>query len=742
MVHHTNGRVNIPARPAGNSHRGPEGTAPTDSQTSGDGPGRETDGRPIEGSDFDRDVDQLLCSIRSAPSWGPAKVSAFVGELLDFLADFPYPCGFPPQEWTDGVFEQLRARLKSHKHHSPTVAALTKQFRALVGSADHPGGPGRPAAGGGTVSYEAVTGTEEDAPADPAETGFYRNQGGHSRQLTNFTIELNQRVRVLDDVTPTTRFEGLLSIGGREEPFGVDVATYSNDTKLLAAVYEAAGSGAQVHGKMADVRNAIGSFGRPAEVTVTTRFGWDESGTRFLVPDGVVTADGFQPHAAGGPTRVDLSAAGIARHLGFRPLPAGELAAAKRHLAEDLLHLHDRRVTFSLWGMAALAVLYRHTTGVGRFALWLKGLTGAGKSFTAKLFANLFGDFPVNSGRFANWASTPNFLQNQGYYFRDSLMLVDDFKLDVTRNHLVVGLLQAYADNTARGRLNASATANPTREIRGMLVSTAEDLPEHSASTLGRLVAVTVPQRAKDVERGQRCLRQSAGYSGVMADFVRFALARGWTGRFAADALALQQQLLSGVAGRQNDARVTSNLALLGTALRAACEYLADAWPEGPDQAAAFVASDLRALRDEMLAGAREQQASEVFLQTLAGLIEHRRVRIESWARYEESSRHAPVIGRVAPPTGRGTVFVLCTSLCLEHVNTSLRAQGRPPVAASVKALLDQLDADEKLIHPPEAQAARAPRGGRRTTQVSLGIGNRRGFLIAESVLLNGGQGE
>lgn len=211
------------------------------------------------------------------------------------------------------------------------------------------------------------------------------------------------------------------------------------------------------------------------------------------MPSGVVTADGHRAYGPGDETRVELTGQGVAAHLGFRPLAAEQVLPAKRHVVEDLLCAHDARVTHSLLAAVALAVLYRHADGLGRFALWLRGLTGAGKSFTAKLFANFFGDFPVSSGRFATWGSTPNFVQNQGYYFKDALYLVDDFKSDVTRYDQVVRVLQAYADNAARGRLNAKAVASPAREIRGVLVSTAEDLPEHSASLSARTVAVTVP---------------------------------------------------------------------------------------------------------------------------------------------------------------------------------------------------------------------------------------------------------
>lgn len=450
-----------------------------------------------------------------------------------------------------------------------------------------------------------------------------------------------------------------------------------------------------------------------------------------------MTAGGFEP-ADGESTQVDLGGEGPAQFLGFRSLPPDELADVKRHVAEDLLGVHHSRLTYSLMAMAALAVLYRHANGVGRFALWLRGLTGAGKSVAAKLFANMFGDFPIDSGRFVSWSSTPNYVQDRGYYFKDALYVVDDFKPDVTRNEHVVRILQAYADNHARGRLNSRAGANPTREIRGLLVCTAEDLPEHSASVIGRSVVVTVPQEAKDHTRYQHCLQYSAMYSGMMADFVRYVIASGWTARFVGEVEDLRLRLLSGVEGRQNDARVASNLALMGAAFRAACEYLGDVWPEANDRADHFVGVDLIALRDEMLASTREQQTSEVFLNCLAELIDNKRVTIEGWAQHTNPHAGIPVVGRAATVPGIGSVFKLSTQLCLEEVNRSLRTQGRPIVAASERTLIEQLLRDGRLYQPPLQPARGGAAGGARgrpNVQISLDNRNRRGFMIAAPVL-------
>ena len=95
-----------------------------------------------------------------------------------------------------------------------------------------------------------------------------------------------------------------------------------------------------------------------------------------------------------------------------------------------------------------------------------------------------------------------------------------------------------------------------------------------------------------------------------------------------------------------------------------------------------------------------------------------------------------PVVGRASGSVGGRTVLVLCTSLCLAEVNGSLKTQGRPIVAATERALLDQLRADSKILTPTaQADGARGPA----TIQVALSGGNRRGFQIAEETLLGRG---
>ena len=140
------------------------------------------------------------------------------------------------------------------------------------------------------------------------------------------------------------------------------------------------------------------------------------------MPSGRITRDGYQPISDDSGLRVDLDGEEQARNLDLRPIDdQAELLRVKRHIVEDLLASQDKHVTYSLLGAVGAAVLYRFGGEVNRFGLWLTRLTGSGKSFMAKLFMNFFGNYPLSAGRFATWASTANYLQRQGYFFKDAL---------------------------------------------------------------------------------------------------------------------------------------------------------------------------------------------------------------------------------------------------------------------------------------------------------------------------------
>jgi hypothetical protein len=533
------------------------------------------------------------------------------------------------------------------------------------------------------------------------------------RLLTNFVLLIEEDIEVQDDIETQRLFKGWLIHRGKRVPFQITAKDYSDNNKLRAAIYTAGGPDLVVTARMEELRMAISSISgvtKPiAKCEVTTNYGWTKDADAFLVPGRTITSRGRLQDEKGSQLHVDLAGEELAKNLRMIQLDGKELIEVKKHIVEDLLACQDRRVTYALLAATSLAVLYPFADGVGRLALWLTGITGGGKSFIAKLFANFFGNFPITGdGRFATWAATPNYIQRQGYFFKDALYLVDDFKPEVVQGYQVIRVLQNYADGTGRGRLKVDATTNVSRPIRGLLVSTGEDIPEHSASVVARSVVVPVPQTAKDLKRGASCIKECKNYSGVMADYIRWLMEGKRTGEFAERVQGWQDRYYKDVTEKQNGLRIAGNFAQLAASIELMAEYLADVWPGWEKEVKRFTEEDLLAIRNDMLGAVKCQQDSEVFMETLGELIRHGHVAIDG---YPCCNPHgARVIGKERgaargmprlPNTQKkpsDAVFEISTTLAREVVNESLRKQGRRLLVLSDSALLNQLKTDGKLM--------------------------------------------
>jgi hypothetical protein len=714
------------------------------------------DPTPLDGEgDFPADLDQpyensfassarrtdelaedLIAGIEGG--WPPAELSRYLSDLQLQLAEQDVLSEPMAAQYAQGVARALKRAGYSPpqpRQFSKEVMRLRrggqerrKRQRAEERQADT-AGPDGPAVRRFSVVDETAA-YPSGLPYDPSTWGLYDDtaDGGAGRRLCNCALTVVEEITRHDDLESRKLFKCRLKLPGREACFDIPAADFADNGQLKAALFAAGGPRVQIYGSMELVRTAASAVSpAPAARDTTTNFGWDAEGQAYLVPGGRVTAAGFEAAGEAQALRVDLAAEEQARHLDLRPLDPADLLRARRHVAQDLLALHDRRVTYALLASVGVAVLYRFAEVVGRYDLWLTGLTGCGKTFLAQLFMNFFGDFPLGSGRFTTWASTPNYVQRAGYFFKDALFVVDDYKPEVTYQSQVVRILQNYSDGTGRGRLKVDATTNTTRPIRGLLVSTGEDIPEHSASAVARSVIVQVPQAAKDLARGGRCADERRHYSGVLADFVRHLLANGRTRTFPKLVRALQRRYYRDIAGQQNDVRIASNFALLGAGLVEWALYLRDVWPSWNKDMAWFIGEALPGTRDEMLGLVREQQAGEVFLRVLADLYQHGRVRLADGGGQGDGQ----VIGKWVG----GNACRVATGLALEAVQESLRKQGRPALRVTERGLLDQLrQAGYLLGADGRPLAGNAPP----TRNVRVGGQQAKCFTVDLSTLLTG----
>jgi hypothetical protein len=309
---------------------------------------------------------------------------------------------------------------------------------------------------------------------------------------------------------------------------------------------------------------------------------------------------------------------------------------------------------------------------------------------------------PLDDGRlFTTWAATANRVEKAGYFFRDAFFLVDDYKPETIAPHNVVRILQAYADNTARGRLRADSSTAAVWPVRGLLGMTGEDLVQGSPSALARLVVVRVPNLPKDAGRAARCEQYRPLYRGVTADFIATLLRDGRVAAFPEVVNGYFDTFYKDIAGQQNDARIAGNFALLAAASYETARYFADVIPAWEDLVEAYVHEDLIAVRDEMLGLVRRQQPSEVFLDELRDLLAIGRVRLVDWPPRGGGyfamphDERVPLVGRYLQGCGAIEVAV---KPALAEVQQAIKAKGRAPLACSEAALLDQLWGDGLLL--------------------------------------------
>jgi hypothetical protein len=581
--------------------------------------------------------------------------------------------------------------------------------------------------------YRAVRASDNSGPC-----GIYR-VAGQVERISNFVVQFERDVEVVDELDCERRFEGTIELEGICSPLSITASDFASDTQLRAAIFACGGAKAQILAKPEELRVAISAISQPTKQRITTRLGWNDSLDAYLFPGGKITATGFQEELADG-ERVELGCEEKAQYLRLLR-PDNDLQQIKRHIVDDFLPLHDAKVTHSVLASVGLAILMRFL-GSDRPVIWLTGLTGAGKSLVARLAMNFFGDFPASSERFVLWTSTPNFIERQGHFFGDAIYLVDDFKPETCRAEDAVRIIQAYADRGSRGRLNSNSSTKKSYPIRGLLLCTGEDFPTHAASAVARSIIINVRQQEKDMVRGNQCIERCARYAQFTADFIHQFLSGQRRAVLQQDFERLQREYYTAMAGQQNDARIAKNLAMLGAAFGQIGWYLSDVWSEAEQAVREYQTEVLVEIGHQMLGTAREQQSSEIFRSELWDLLTYGHVRLQGWVPANFTAgelTNKSVIGRTTISNDGGEcmteeeqlhqVVEISMSLALRAVNESLSRKGRSVIATTERTLLYQLTHDGLLLDD-DGQVLEARQGGRRTQTVRLSGVRSRVFRI------------
>jgi hypothetical protein len=142
------------------------------------------------------------------------------------------------------------------------------------------------------------------------------------------------------------------------------------------------------------------------------------------------------------------------------------------------------------------------------FTIWLFGTTGSMKSVSTALAMSHFGKFEYNMPP-ASWTGTTNALEKMAFTLKDMPLWIDDFTSQSTlqaQNELRMKadqLLRNWGNRSGRTRMNADLSLRQTFSPRGLVVSTAEQLPPVE-SIQSRLFQLEIAPGMIDIEGGQQ----------------------------------------------------------------------------------------------------------------------------------------------------------------------------------------------------------------------------------------------
>ena len=126
--------------------------------------------------------------------------------------------------------------------------------------------------------------------ADPALDGIYATDP--PGRVANFDLRI--LTKTVADEGEESRLHLVIRRHGREHAFEMTAGEFASNGRLRTAVYASPLPGADLRAGTDVLRRAAIALSRPTIRRVTTATGWTADRTKFLVPGGLVDADGYR----------------------------------------------------------------------------------------------------------------------------------------------------------------------------------------------------------------------------------------------------------------------------------------------------------------------------------------------------------------------------------------------------------------------------------------------------------------
>lgn len=322
--------------------------------------------------------------------------------------------------------------------------------------------------------------------------------------------------------------------GVRQRVFKIAVHTFGSQihfsissddfykSKLIHKIVQVAGPNIILYGSLQELRTSILEFTQknPPIMQMTEDAGFTVG--NYLSPNLLITPNGMTRNPA---IQLDLSGGNFSPNLGFSYKIRRSIKSLAKHILNDFLDLKDHRVTFPLMGhicLAPFSSLIAEISGKKKPTLHLQGSSGGGKTFLGSLAQCFFGSF---GDRIFSWTSTPNSIEIEGFFFKDALFLIDDYKRANVDQKTVVRILQGVADGHGRSRGTANSKIQRSLYVRGLILSTGEDFLADIESITGRTILIPV-EPDKNLKAGRRCRQKNCDYNSFLPGLIHTVISK------------------------------------------------------------------------------------------------------------------------------------------------------------------------------------------------------------------------
>lgn len=303
----------------------------------------------------------------------------------------------------------------------------------------------------------------------------------------------------------------------------VDVKDYINDNELLDKITTALGSSVWVKPRcMSYLREAcqllspIRSGDTGVDEYIYTHTGWRDY--RYYMPTGYIDIEGFHEHDD---AKVQLPEEPKYMSSYFLNAPPADMTDSLNLVKDHLLKVFSYEITLPFLCHTFWSIISNFVTDAKPTCLWVVGLTGSLKTSYSAVMSSFFGDFTADT--LETWQSTKNAIEKNGYYLKDVLLVVDDYKGANIPIKDVISCIQSYGDRHGRSRMKGDMTNQKTWFIRSNLVATAEDVPEGEASVISRTLLLRVPRNGDKYHLNEAHTHRHL-LPGIMSKFIQFFL--------------------------------------------------------------------------------------------------------------------------------------------------------------------------------------------------------------------------